>query len=97
MMSKISGQVQEAESGRGVPGVIVRAFDKDRFFDDLLGEVMTDAEGGFQLIDDEIDAFEDFSHEYVEEKRSTTAKSSSLWTTTGNDCSDIYQYCVKNW
>jgi len=53
MMSKISGQVQEAESGRGVPGVIVRAFDKDRFFDDLLGEVMTDAEGEFHLMYDE--------------------------------------------
>jgi hypothetical protein len=53
MMSKITGQVLEAESGRGVPGVIVRAFDKDRFFDDLLGEVMTDAGGEFQLMYDE--------------------------------------------
>ena len=53
MMSKISGQVLEAESGRGVPGVIVRAFDKDRLFDDLLGEVMTDAEGEFRLLYDE--------------------------------------------
>ena len=39
MMSKITGQVLEAESGRGVPGVIVRAFDKDRLFDDLLGKL----------------------------------------------------------
>lgn len=46
---KISGQVQEAESGQGVPGVIVSAFDKDHRFDDLLGEVMSNADGNFQI------------------------------------------------
>ena len=53
MKFEISGQVQEAESGRGVPGVIVSAFDKDRRFDDLLGEVISDADGRFQMEYDE--------------------------------------------
>jgi len=46
---EISGRVEEAESGRGVPGVIVRAFDKDLLFDDFLGEVMSDAHGIFRV------------------------------------------------
>ncbi|UCE19729.1 MAG: hypothetical protein JSV84_05125 [Gemmatimonadota bacterium] len=49
MKFEITGQVEEAESGRGVPGVVVSAFDKDLLFDDLLGEAMTDAQGKFRL------------------------------------------------
>ena len=49
MKFQISGRVQEAESGLGVPGVIVSAFDKDLVFDDLLGKVMSDAEGRFHV------------------------------------------------
>ena len=53
MKYEISGMVQEAEGERGVPGVIVSAFDKDRLFDDLLGEVMSDAAGAFHITYDE--------------------------------------------
>ncbi len=49
MTFEISGCVREAETGRGVPGVIVSAFDQDRTYDDLLGEVMSDAVGAFRL------------------------------------------------
>lgn len=46
---RISGRVYEKESGRNVPGLIVRAYDKDLFFDDLLGTAITDASGKFEL------------------------------------------------
>ncbi|UCC29860.1 MAG: hypothetical protein JSU86_16845 [Phycisphaerales bacterium] len=49
MTFEISGCVREAETGCGVPGVIVSAFDRDRVYDDLLGEVMSDATGAFRL------------------------------------------------
>lgn len=49
MKYEISGRVQELESKQGVPGVTVSAFDKDLVFDDLLGEVMTDADGAFYI------------------------------------------------
>jgi hypothetical protein len=45
----IFGRVIEAESRQGVPGVVVSAFDKDLIFDDMLGEVMTDADGSFHI------------------------------------------------
>ena len=53
MKYEISGRVQEAESERGVPGVIISAFDKDLLFDDMLGEVMSDAGGNFQIVYDQ--------------------------------------------
>jgi hypothetical protein len=46
---RISGRVTEKESGRGVPGLIIRAFDKDMFFDDLLGSVTTGSNGSFEI------------------------------------------------
>ena len=46
---RISGRVTEKESGLGVPGLIVRAFDKDMFFDDLLGSVTTGSDGSFEI------------------------------------------------
>ncbi len=65
MTFEISGCVREAETGRGVPGVIVSAFDQDRTYDDLLGEVMSDAVGAFRLTYEEgafRDLFERRSH-----------------------------------
>ncbi len=53
MKYEIVGRVLELESQQGVPGVTVSAFDKDLMFDDLLGEVMTDPEGGFKIEYDE--------------------------------------------
>lgn len=58
MTFEVSGCVREAETGFGVPGVIVSAFDRDRVYDDLLGEVMSDRTGTFRLEYEE-DAFRD--------------------------------------
>jgi hypothetical protein len=49
MKYEITGRVREAESQEGVPGLVVSVFDKDRLFDDLLGEVTSDAGGHFRL------------------------------------------------
>lgn len=49
MTFEISGCVREAETGCGVPGVIVSAFHRDRVYDDLLAEVMSDTTGTFRL------------------------------------------------
>ena len=46
---RVSGRVTEAESGLGVPGLIVRSFDKDMLFDDLLGSVITSSDGSFEI------------------------------------------------
>ena len=52
MSYQITGSVVEAESGRGVAGAIVAAFDRDRFFDDPLGETLTDRSGQFRIVYD---------------------------------------------
>ena len=46
---RVEGTVREKESGRPLPGLIVRVFDKDFFSDDYLGEDETDAEGRFEV------------------------------------------------
>lgn len=45
----VLGIVVEAESRRPLPGLRVRAFDKDLFRDDDLGEALTDAAGRFEI------------------------------------------------
>jgi hypothetical protein len=58
---RVYGVVREAESGRPLPGLSVRAFDKDLVTDDELGTVMTGADGRFELAFTELafrDAFE---------------------------------------
>lgn len=49
MEFKISGIVREKETLRPLPGLLVRAFDKDLFFSDVLGSAVTDADGRFLL------------------------------------------------
>lgn len=46
---RIRGSVKERETGRPLPGLVVRAFDKDGVYDDLLGNATTDAGGRFEL------------------------------------------------
>jgi hypothetical protein len=43
------GVVREAESGRPLAGLLVRAFDEDLIFDDALGAATTDATGRFEI------------------------------------------------
>jgi hypothetical protein len=51
----ISGGIREKENGDSVPGLLVRAIDKDLLFSDLLGTATTDAEGRFKIIYEESD------------------------------------------
>lgn len=46
---RISGRVVDRDSGAGVPDILVRAYDKDLLFDDLLGSAITGADGAFEL------------------------------------------------
>jgi len=55
MSFRIYGKIVEEETGKGVPGLTVKAVDKDLFFDDLLGAVTTDEEGNFEIEYDEED------------------------------------------
>ncbi len=49
MEFKISGIVREKETLSPLPGLLVRAFDKDLLFSDVLGSTVTDADGRFFL------------------------------------------------
>lgn len=49
MEFKITGVVREKESKTPVPGLLVRAFDKDLFYDDLLGNAITGSDGTFSI------------------------------------------------
>jgi hypothetical protein len=53
------GVVREAETGLGVPGLHVKAFDADVAFDDLLGSAVTAADGTFEIVSKAHD-FRDF-------------------------------------
>ncbi len=49
MEFKISGHIREKESNLGVKGLIVKAYDKDMLYDDLLGTALTDQKGYFEM------------------------------------------------
>jgi len=55
MVFKITGRVFEAESGTGVEYLLVKAVDKDLFYDDLVGERKTAANGSFEILYEERD------------------------------------------
>jgi len=46
---RIFGVVQEAETGRPLPNLVIRAFDRDLIFDDKLGYTNTDDDGCFEI------------------------------------------------
>jgi hypothetical protein len=46
---RISGTVEEAETGRPLGALIVRAFDRDLLFDDKIGFATSDEEGRFEI------------------------------------------------
>src|ERR1043166_885475 len=46
---RISGIICESESRRPLPGLVVRAYDKDMIYDDFLGNAVTDNAGRFEM------------------------------------------------
>jgi hypothetical protein len=55
MQFRITGHIREKESGLSVPGLMIRAYDKDLLYDDLLGTAYTDEEGRFEMVYSEKD------------------------------------------
>src|SRR3569623_1021070 len=53
MNYEILGRVVEAQAGKGVPGVVGAAYDKDLGFDVFLGEVLSTVTGDFRIVYDE--------------------------------------------
>jgi len=49
---RIKGRITDKDSGRGVSELLVKAFDKDHLYNDLLDEVVTDDQGFFEIIYD---------------------------------------------
>ena len=56
---RVRGTVEEAETGRPLAGLIVRAYDRDLVVDDKLGFATTDADGKFEIRFG-VEAFRDF-------------------------------------
>lgn len=56
---RISGVVTEAESRLPLPGLLVKAYDEDLIFDDLLGSAITGPSGRFEIVS-EADDFREF-------------------------------------
>ena len=52
---RVHGVVREEDSGRPLEDLLVKAYDKDVFFDDFLGAKHTDAEGRFDIQFTELD------------------------------------------
>ena len=46
---RVHGIIEEADTHRPLPGLVVRAFDRDLLFDDRLGFTTTDAAGHFEI------------------------------------------------
>jgi hypothetical protein len=46
---RIFGVVEEAETGRPLPNLVVRAFDRDLIFDDKIGYTNTNDDGHFEI------------------------------------------------
>jgi len=46
---RIFGLIEELETGRPLPNLVVRAFDRDLIFDDKLGFTNTDEDGRFEI------------------------------------------------
>ena len=56
---KIHGVVREKESGIGIGNLMVKAYDKDLLYDDLMGNAFTKADGTFEIVS-EAEDFRDF-------------------------------------
>jgi hypothetical protein len=49
---RIHGVVQDEETGAPLPGLEVKAYDKDLLFDDVLGSAISDPGGNFEIVSD---------------------------------------------
>lgn len=56
---KIHGVVREKESGIGIGNLLVKAYDKDLLYDDLMGSAITRSDGTFEIVS-EAEDFRDF-------------------------------------
>jgi len=56
---RIKGIVREKESGVPLPGLFIKAFDKDLLFDDLLGSAVSNKHGEFDIVS-ELTDFREF-------------------------------------
>jgi len=56
---KLSGTVIETESGHPVPGLFIKAYDKDMIYDDLMGTATTNEDGYFSILS-EVSDYRDF-------------------------------------
>ncbi|HET9226110.1 MAG TPA: hypothetical protein VFR31_05555, partial [Thermoanaerobaculia bacterium] len=48
-MLKVNGRVYVKETGAGLPGLHVKAVDKDLFFDDVVGTAVTGTDGRYEI------------------------------------------------
>lgn len=60
MRFTVAGGVSTAETGAGVPGLLVKVYDKDLLFDDLLGTAITAPDGSFEVVSEASDFREFF-------------------------------------
>src|SRR5688572_14611864 len=59
---RIVGLVRERASGTPIAGARVRAYDRDEYADDVIGEAVTEADGRFEL-----ESHDDASADFVED------------------------------
>jgi hypothetical protein len=78
----LNGTIREAETGVGVPGAFVKAYDEDLLFDDLLGTAVTTADGSFEIVSEASDFREFFDKRpdiYL--RVFTPDRETEIWTT----------------
>jgi hypothetical protein len=89
---RVAGTIEEQETGRPLPGLVVHAYDKDLLFDDYLGRAVTDNDGRFSIEFNE-DMFRDFSELepdlYLKIYDATGSRLLHKTPTERNVCSDL--------
>lgn len=90
---RITARIIDRQSGRGVPGLRVEAWDKDRIFDDLIGSAVTGSQGTLQFKFDEsyfrelfLDRRPDlFFKVYREDELIKSTEDSVIWNVKSGD------------
>ena len=55
MVYAISGRIKDSSSNNPLEGILVKAYDMDPFYDDLLGSPTSDSDGRFEIVFDTAD------------------------------------------